>query len=275
MPTTKSRSARSKSSSSKGKSLQKKSSGKNAKSSNGRSSSPKRAPKTATMRPQPSSNGSANGASINENSGLEKLMMDSLKDIYWAEKQLTKALPKMHKAATTDDLKAAIEEHLNQTEKHVTRLEQVFEIFGKKPQAKKCDAMEGLIKEGESAIEETEKGTMTRDAGIIMAAQKVEHYEIATYGTLVQFAKTLGMKNAADILLQTLKDEKQADELLTSIAEGDVNTESEFESEEANMEESTEEETEGNEEVGEDTDDSEEEYESEEDEGEEEKETRK
>ena len=165
-----------------------------------------------------SENGSPNGKSQ-----LEKLFTDSLKDIYWAEKHLTKTLPKMKKKATTDELKSAIEEHLAQTEEHVSRLEKVFEMCGKKAQAKKCDAMEGLTKEGDSIVEETEANTMTRDAGIIMAAQKVEHYEIATYGTLVQLAKTLGMNDAADLLHQTLDDEKQADEKLTEIAEWNVN----------------------------------------------------
>jgi ferritin-like metal-binding protein YciE len=165
---------------------------------------------------------SENG-SANENSQLEKLFTDSLKDIYWAEKHLTKTLPKMKKKATTDDLKSAIEEHLAQTEEHVSRLERVFEICGKKAQAKKCDAMEGLTKEADSIVEETEANTMTRDAGIIMAAQKVEHYEIATYGSLVQLAKTLGMNDAAEILHQTLEEEKQADEKLTEIAEWNVN----------------------------------------------------
>ena len=165
---------------------------------------------------------SENG-SEQENSQLEKLFIDSLKDIYWAEKQLTKTLPKMKKAATTDDLKSAIEEHLAQTEGHVKRLEQVFDMCGKKVQAKKCDAMEGLIKEGDSIVEETQEGSMTRDAGIIMAAQKVEHYEIATYGSLVQIAKTLGMNNAAEVLHLTLDEEKQADEKLTEVAEWHVN----------------------------------------------------
>jgi ferritin-like metal-binding protein YciE len=159
----------------------------------------------------------------NGHSQLEKLFLDSLKDIYWAEKHLTKVLPKMKKKATSDELKEAIEEHLAQTEEHVSRLEQVFNLCGKKPQAKKCEAMDGLTREGDSIIEETEDGTETRDAGIIMAAQKVEHYEIATYGTLVVFAKTLGMKEAADILIETLKEEKDTDERLTAIAEGNVN----------------------------------------------------
>jgi len=165
---------------------------------------------------------SENG-SEQENSQLEKLFTDSLKDIYWAEKQLTKTLPKMKKAATTDELKSAIEEHLTQTEGHVKRLEQVFDMCGKKVQAKKCDAMEGIIKEGDSIVEETQDGSMTRDAGIIMAAQKVEHYEIATYGSLVQIAKTLGMNDAAEVLHLTLDEEKQADEKLTEVAEWHVN----------------------------------------------------
>ena len=163
------------------------------------------------------------------NSQLDKYFTDSLKDIYWAEKQLTKALPKMQKAATTEELKSAIEQHLAQTEEHISRLEQVFEIVGKKAQAKKCDAMEGLVKEGESIIEETEDGSMTRDVGIIMAAQKVEHYEIATYGGLVQLAKVMGRDDAADLLQQTLDEEKQTDAGLTDIAENNINWEAESE----------------------------------------------
>ncbi|MET0465536.1 MAG: ferritin-like domain-containing protein [Chitinophagaceae bacterium] len=166
------------------------------------------------------------------NSQLEKLFHDSLKDIYWAEKALTKALPKMKKKATTEELQNAIEEHLGQTQEQVARLENVFELLGKKAQAKKCDAMEGLIKEAESIMEETEDGTMTRDAAIIMAAQKVEHYEIATYGTLVQFAYTLGHDEAAGLLQETLDEEKQTDEGLSAIAENDINWEAEMEVEE-------------------------------------------
>jgi ferritin-like metal-binding protein YciE len=165
------------------------------------------------------------------NSQLEKYFGDALKDIYWAEKQLTKALPKMQKAATTEELKAAIEEHIAQTEEQVTRLEQVFELIGKKAQAKKCEAMEGLIKEGETIIEETEEGSMTRDVGIIMAAQKVEHYEIATYGGLVQLAKTMGLDEAANILAETLDEEKGTDAGLTEIAENNINWEAEQEGE--------------------------------------------
>jgi ferritin-like metal-binding protein YciE len=163
------------------------------------------------------------------NSRLMEFFVDSLKDIYWAEKHLTKALPKMQKAATTPQLQEAIETHLGQTMEHVTRLEQVFEIAGEKAVAKKCEAMEGLTKEADSIVEETEDGSLTRDAAIILASQKVEHYEIATYGTLVQFAKILGFDDAADILQTTLDEEKQTDETLTGIAENDINWQAEQE----------------------------------------------
>ena len=163
------------------------------------------------------------------NTQLEKFFLDSLKDIYWAEKALTKALPKMQKAATTVELQTAIEEHLGQTMEQVTRLEQVFELLEEKAQAKKCEAMEGLIKEGESIIEETEDGSMTRDVGIIMAAQKVEHYEIATYGGLVTLAQTLGNDEVAQLLAATLEEEKTTDENLSKIAEGKINWEAEQE----------------------------------------------
>ena len=163
------------------------------------------------------------------NGQLDDFFTDCLKDIYWAEKALTKALPKMQKAATTEELKTAIEDHLAQTEEHVSRLEQVFEMLGKKAVAKKCEAMEGIIKEGTSIVEETEKGSMTRDVGIIMASQKVEHYEIATYGSLVTLAKTMGLDDAASILHQTLEEEKQTDAGLTEIAENNINWEAEQE----------------------------------------------
>jgi len=192
-------------------------------------------PNTKSKKPEksPSSNGKNKNAKATQetNSQLQKFFEDSLKDIYWAEKSLTKALPKMQKAATTEELKNAIEEHLTQTETQVVRLEQVFELIGKKAQAKKCDAMEGLIKEGESIIEETEDGSMTRDVGIIMAAQKVEHYEIATYGGLAQIATTMGLDEAADLLNETLDEEKEADEILTKIAENNINWEAEQETE--------------------------------------------
>jgi len=154
---------------------------------------------------------------------LQEFLIDELKDIYWAEKHLTKALPKMAKAASSDELREAFEDHLTQTEEHVTRLEKVFEMLGMKAQAKKCDAMAGLVEEGKSIIEDTENGTATRDVGLILAAQKVEHYEIATYGGLAQLAKTLGLAEVKEILGQTLSEEKAADELLTQIAEQHVN----------------------------------------------------
>lgn len=163
------------------------------------------------------------------NSLLEEFFYDSLKDIYWAEKQLTKALPKMQKAATTPELKSAIEKHIAQTLDQVGRLENVFQLMERKAQSKKCDAMEGLIKEGESIVEETEDGTLTRDVGIIMAAQKVEHYEIATYGGLVQLATVLGEAEIAKLLNQTLEEEKQTDADLTEIAENKINWKAEEE----------------------------------------------
>lgn len=154
--------------------------------------------------------------------GLRDLFVDSLKDIYWAEKALTKALPKMAKNATTPNLVAAINDHLAVTEGQVTRLEKVFASVGEKAVAKKCDAMDGLIKEGEGIMEETELGAV-RDAGIIAASQKIEHYEIATYGTLAAFAKTLGEDEAAELLEQTLNEEKEADVTLTEAAYNTIN----------------------------------------------------
>jgi len=165
----------------------------------------------------------------NGNSGLEKFFEDALKDIYWAEKHLVKALGKMNKAATTEELKSAIEDHRTQTEEHVSRLEQVFEILGKRAQGKKCEAMEGLTKEADEVVEETEDGSVTRDVGIIVSAQKVEHYEIAAYGSLTQIAKMMGQDEIGEILSQTLEEEKQTDKNLTEIAENNINWEAEHE----------------------------------------------
>jgi len=160
-----------------------------------------------------------------EDSMLKELFIDELKDIYWAEKHLLKALPKMQKAATSDELKNAFGEHLEVTKGHVSRLEQAFELMDQKVQAKKCEAMAGLTKEADGIVEDTEKGTSTRDVGLIMAAQKVEHYEIATYGSLKQLAKTLGNTQVSDLMDATLMEEKEADETLTGIAENNVNVE--------------------------------------------------
>jgi ferritin-like metal-binding protein YciE len=169
--------------------------------------------------------------SSKEANGLRELFVAELKDIYWAEKALVKALPKMAKKATSEELIDAIDEHLSVTENHITRLEEVFELIGEKAVAKKCEAMEGLIKEAEEIMEETEEGVV-RDAGIISAAQKVEHYEIASYGTLAAFAATLGENDAADILRQTLEEEKEADQSLSAIAESSINVEAAEEAEE-------------------------------------------
>jgi ferritin-like metal-binding protein YciE len=150
--------------------------------------------------------------------GLRELLEDQLKDLYWAENALTKAIPKMIANATTPELVDALSEHLDVTEMQVTRLEEVFKSLGLKPEAKKCEAMNGLIKEADELMKSTEKGVV-RDAGIISAAQKVEHYEIATYGTLRAFANTLGEQEAADLLDATLDEEKEADAALSAVAE--------------------------------------------------------
>jgi ferritin-like metal-binding protein YciE len=165
---------------------------------------------------------SGQGADSQE-SALNELFVDELMDIYWTEQHLVKALPKMAKAATSDELRTAIENHLQETENHVTRLESVFESIDEKASAKKCEAMAGLIKEGDEIVAETERGTYTRDIGIISAAQKIEHYEIASYGTLRTLANVLGYRDAAELLEATLKEEKNADGLLTKIAESGIN----------------------------------------------------
>lgn len=153
---------------------------------------------------------------------LKDFFIDSLKDIYWAENALVNALPKMASNATSGSLSSAILAHLDQTKNQVTRLEQVFDLLGQKAEGKKCEAMAGLLKEGDSILAETKVGAV-RDAGIIAASQKIEHYEIASYGTLCAFAKTLGENDAAKLLTQTLAEEKEADCLLNDIALNIVN----------------------------------------------------
>lgn len=157
-------------------------------------------------------------------SQLLELFEEQLKDILWAEKALTKAIPKMISLATSDDLIVALEDHLQQTQDQITRLANVFKTIGKKPVAVKCDAMAGLIEEATDIMEDCEKGPKC-DAGIIAAAQKIEHYEIATYGTLREFAETLGLSEAEEFLLKTLKEEKAADQKLTEVALHGVNME--------------------------------------------------
>jgi len=158
-----------------------------------------------------------------QNSEFTEFFVDELKDIYWAEQHLAKALPKLHKAATSDELAKAFEKHTKETEEHIKTVEKVFELLGEKAQAKKCDAMDGLLKEADSIIEDTEKDTFTRDAGLILAAQKVEHYEIATYGTLRIFARHLKHTEVENLLEGILQNEKNTDVTLTKIAENSVN----------------------------------------------------
>lgn len=156
--------------------------------------------------------------------GLRELFIDELKDIIYAERALVKSLPKMAKNATSTALQAAINDHIAVTEGQVLRLEQVFEMLGESNRGKKCEAIEGLIKEGEGIMEDTEEGPV-RDAGIISASQKIEHYEIASYGTLVAFARTLGEDEVATLLETTLNEEKEADALLTDSAYHSINFE--------------------------------------------------
>jgi ferritin-like metal-binding protein YciE len=167
-----------------------------------------------------------------EETMLKELFVEELRDIYWAEKHLTKALPKMKKAATSQELATAFEDHLAVTEKQIERVEQVFELLDMTPRAKKCEAMDGLVKEAQNVIEDMPKGSAVIDAGLIIAGQKVEHYEIAAYGSLVQLAKTMGENEIADLLQQTLDEEKQADQLLTELAVSGINITAENEPEE-------------------------------------------
>ena len=201
------------------------------KTTTSKSTSKKAAAKTSTAAKTTNGSSGKHHASQDNSSKLHKLFEEELKDIYWAEKALVKAIPKMIKKATSEELVEALEDHLEETEGHVKRCEQVFEILGKSPQAKKCEAMDGLLTEAEDIMSESDEGVM-RDAGIISAAQKVEHYEIATYGTLRTFAKTLGLNDAADLLEETLNEEKAADEKLTSVAESAINIEAAHTSEE-------------------------------------------
>lgn len=181
--------------------------------------------KTSTKRKTSATAKTANAGAGEHDSMLHEFFTESLKDIYWAEKHIIKTLPKMKKAATSAELKEAFDMHTEQSKEQVARLEQVFEYLGMPARGKKCEAIEGITKEGESIIEETEAGTSTRDVGLIMAAQKVEHYEIATYGGLAQLADTLGLQECAELLRQTLEEEKETDMQLTGIAENSVNYE--------------------------------------------------
>lgn len=153
---------------------------------------------------------------------LHDLFYETLKDIYYAERQIVKALPKMARGAQDPKLKAAFDTHKEETEGQIERLKQIFEILGKRAQGKTCDAIEGILSEGEEVLEEF-KGTPALDAGLLAAAQAVEHYEISRYGTLHAWAEQLGMKDAAKLLAETLKEESKTDDLLTDLAESAVN----------------------------------------------------
>jgi ferritin-like metal-binding protein YciE len=160
---------------------------------------------------------------VADDSKLREFFIDQLEDIYWAEKKLVKTLPKMEEAATTAQLKNAFRNHLEQTREHVRRVESVFSMIGEEADTTKCQAMAGIVDEGSDIIDETEENTAQRDVGLIFAGQKAEHYEIATYGGLITLAKVLGYNDVASTLHQTLEEEKEADELLTQIAENNVN----------------------------------------------------
>jgi len=160
-----------------------------------------------------------------KDSEFHQFFLDELKDIYWAEKHLAKALPKLQKAATSKELAQAFEKHTKETETHIQTVEKVFELLGEKASAKKCDAMAGLVEEANSIISDTDKGTSVRDAGLILAAQKVEHYEIATYGTLRTFAEKMGHQEVTSLLQETLDNEKETDVALTEIAVNFINEE--------------------------------------------------
>lgn len=172
---------------------------------------------------------SSNAENENNTPFLEKFFTDQLKDIYYAEQQLLKALDEMQQATTTEELEDAFEHHKKQTERHVKRLEKVFKLIGAEASGKKCEAMDGLLKEAKGIISETKEGSATRDAALIIAAQKVEHYEIATYGSLVQLALTMDLDRAAEILEKTLQEEEETDRELTSIAESYINVKAEQE----------------------------------------------
>jgi len=158
-----------------------------------------------------------------QNSEFHEFFVDELKDIYWAEQHLAKALPKLQKASTSKELAMGFEKHTKETQEHIKKVEKVFELLGEKAETKKCDAMDGLLKEADSIIDDTEKDTFTRDAGLILAAQKVEHYEIATYGTLRIFARHMNNTDVEKLLEEILQNEKDTDVALTKIAEGSVN----------------------------------------------------
>jgi ferritin-like metal-binding protein YciE len=168
---------------------------------------------------------------MKKENNLQDLLIEEMRDVYHAEQQLLKALPKMAKAAQSERLKEALERHLEETEQQVERLERAFEALDEQPKAKTCKAMQGLIEEAKEMMEDHKDSAMA-DAAIIAAAQKVEHYEIATYGTICTWCDLLGLDEASDLLKETLDEEKTADETLTEIAESEINVEAVSETEE-------------------------------------------
>ena len=158
-----------------------------------------------------------------KNSDFHKFFVEEIKDLYWAENALLKELPKMKDASTSKELADSFEKHAEETKQHIKRLEKIFEHLGEKPEGVLCEAMEGILKEGKSIISDTTKETMTRDAGLVLAAQKVEHYEIATYGTLKVFASHMGHTEIEQLLAETLDNEKATNGFLTGLAERFIN----------------------------------------------------
>lgn len=195
-----------------------------AQSNKGKTMSKQRSGKAITSRSK--SNMNEERESNNMNNDLHELFLDELADVYNAEQQLTKALPKLAKTAKNNELREAFQQHLEETENHITRLDQVFESLSESMKRKKCKGMEGLIEEGEEVISE-QKNSNALDAGLIISAQKVEHYEIAAYGSLCSWAEQMGHNDALELLRETLEEEKAADEKLTEIAETVANTQAE------------------------------------------------
>lgn len=154
---------------------------------------------------------------------IQQFFIEQLKDIYWAEKYLARSLPRFERFASAPELKQAITMHTAQTQEQVERIEEIFELLERKAQGKTCEGMEGLVEEADMVVDETDENSATRDVGIIFSLQKVEHYEIATYGSLAQLARTLGRDDIAAVLATSLNEEKETDELLTTIAESKIN----------------------------------------------------
>ena len=158
-----------------------------------------------------------------QNSKLRQFFIDQLQDIYWAEQKLVKTLPKLSEASHSPELRQAFDMHLNETKNHVSRIEKAFSMMKEKAEATECPAIKGIAEEGEDIIDETDDNTAQRDVGLIFAGQKAEHYEIATYGALIQLAKDMGEMEVATLLQETLKEEKAADQKLTQLAESGIN----------------------------------------------------